>query len=76
MSPQDVMHILFEGVMPWEVKLMLTTFIEEKHFFALAELNERIRYFPYGRSEARNKPLRQFDLHHITDGLKLPLSGK
>lgn len=75
MLPQDVMHILFEGVMPWEVKLMLATFIQEKHYFTLNELNERIKCFSYGRSEARNKPPKAFDMQHITQGLKLPLSG-
>ena len=53
MLPQDVMHILFEGVVPRELKLMLANFIETKKHFSLDELNG---HFSYGRSEARNKP--------------------
>ena len=33
------MSCLFEGVVPWEVKLMLYNFIEEKKFFSIEELN-------------------------------------
>ena len=69
MLPQDVMHILFEGVVPRELKLMLANFIETKKIFSLDELNDRIRHFSYGRSEARNKPPKAFELHHIKDGL-------
>lgn len=72
--PQDIMHVLFEGVIPKEVKLMLEVFIGKK-YFTLYLLNERIRCFPYGRSEAKNKPPKTFEMHHITEGQKLPLSG-
>ena len=73
--PQDVMHILFEGVVPKEVKLMLSVFIVEKQYFTLHLLNERIRCYPYGRSEVKNKPPKAFEMHHITSDQKLPLSG-
>lgn len=33
--PQDIMHILFKGVVPFEIKLMLKVFIYEKHYFNL-----------------------------------------
>ncbi len=75
MLPQDIMHLLFEGVIPWEVKLMLTKFIKEKHYFKLDQLNERIRNFAYGRSESRNKP-HTFEPHHIFESSKLPVSGE
>ena len=75
MLPQVVMHILFEGVIPWEVKLMLANFITEKHFFTLDAFNERMAHFAYGRSEVQNKPPKRFESYHITEGLKLPLSG-
>ena len=28
--PQDVMHIMLEGVLPYEVQLMLTVFVKDK----------------------------------------------
>ena len=40
--PQDIMHVLFEGVIPLETKLMLEVFIFEK-YFTLSFLNDRIR---------------------------------
>jgi len=30
--PQDVMHILLEGVLPYTIKAMLQSFVCEKHF--------------------------------------------
>ena len=61
MLPQDVMHLLFEGVIPWEVKLMLTKFIKEKHYFKL-------------RSESRNNPpipLNQITFLKVQNSLSL-----
>lgn len=74
MMPQDVMHVLFEGVLSWEVRLMLNDFIEKK-YFSLDELNNRISHFAYGRAESRNKPPNVFLIHHIREGGKFPLSG-
>ena len=31
--PQDVMHILLEGVLPYTIKTMLQNFVCEEHFF-------------------------------------------
>ena len=45
--PQDVMHILLEGVLPYEVQLMLTVFVKDKKYFTLDCLNERIKCYPY-----------------------------
>lgn len=74
--PQDVMHIIFEGVLPYETKLLLFTFIYDKKLFALKDLNDRIASFVYGRSEARNKPPKAFEEAHIKGPKKkLPLSG-
>ena len=54
--PQDIMHVIFEGVMPLNVRLMLHRFVYEEGLFSLATLNDRLFNFPYGRSELRNKP--------------------
>ena len=37
--PQDVMHIMFEGVLPLEIKLLLQYFIFDKSYFTLDMLN-------------------------------------
>lgn len=38
--PQDIMHILFEGVVPHELRLMLKEFICRQHYFTTDLLNE------------------------------------
>ena len=72
--PQDVMHVLFEGVLPFETKLMISAFSQEK-FFNLETLNDRRQHFMYGRAESRNRP-KDFQARHFSDtSKKLPLSG-
>ena len=53
--PQDVMHILLEGVLPYIMKLMLKSFIFTKKYFSIDFLNDRITCFTFSRSEARDK---------------------
>ena len=49
--PQDLMHILFEGVVTVEIKLMLKTFIYEKRFFDLDMLNSRLSSLDFDRKK-------------------------
>ena len=53
--PQDIMHVLLEGVVPLELKLMLYEFVNKK-YFDVEFLNSRIENFTYGKKEQRNKP--------------------
>lgn len=70
--PQDVMHIVLEGVLPLETRLLLASFIGDGKF-TLEQLNERVVNFTYGRVEARNKPPKKFEKSHLTS--RLHLSG-
>ena len=54
--PQDIMHILFEGVVPYETKLLLRVLIDEKKFFTLSTLNQRIASFIFGYMDSKNQP--------------------
>lgn len=54
--PQDIMHILLEGVIPYTMSLMLHSFIFVKSYFTLNFLNERIFYFKFSRTESADKP--------------------
>ena len=54
--PQDVMHLLLEGVIPYELKLMLREFTAVKKYFVVEDLNNRIRSFNYSPEEAKDKP--------------------
>lgn len=54
-TPQDIMHVIFEGVAPMEVKFVL------KHLILLGqieldEFNSAIQNFPYSPLEIRDKP--------------------
>lgn len=74
--PHDIMHVLFEGVIPLETKLMLSIFIWEKRYFTLDFLNERIKSFSYGKTESRSKPPKPLERCHIqSPGNKIHLSG-
>ena len=74
--PQDIMHILFEGVIPLETKLILRVFIWDKKYFSLNFLNERIKSFCYGKAESRSKPPKPLEKKHIeSSGSKMHLSG-
>lgn len=55
--PPDIMHDIFEGVAVVEIKCMLSEFIQQKNYFNLTTLNNRIKHFPYGYPDSVNKPL-------------------
>ena len=52
--PEDIMHILFEVIVPYEVKLTLKYFINEKRCFTVAQLNELLESFDYGNTTFLN----------------------
>lgn len=66
--PQDVMHVLLEGVVPYTIKCMLQSMICSKHYFTLNLLNERISCFEYSRTESRNKPAELKDKVLLSEG--------
>jgi hypothetical protein len=53
--PHDIMHDLFEGVIPHELKLLLQ-YCTSQSFFQLATLNHRLKAFSYGYTEIGDKP--------------------
>ena len=75
--PQDVMHVLLEGVQPFEIKLMLKVFIFDKCYFSLDDLNGRLTSFVCGRNDSRTKPPKLFEQKHILElgDTSLGLSG-
>lgn len=54
-TPQDVMHVLFEGVAPMEIKLVLKQLILSGQI-ELDEINSAIINFPYSPLDMRDKP--------------------
>lgn len=53
--PPDVLHDLFEGIVPVELALCIGEMIRRK-YFTLEYLNERILSFPYQRTDKLDKP--------------------
>ena len=54
--PQDMMHVLFEGVIPYELTLLLRYFVTEKKLFTLQELNDYIECYSYSPLELNDRP--------------------
>ena len=52
----DPMHDIFEGVVPYDVKLILHYIIYVLKLITLADLNDRIKNFNYGFYDKKNKP--------------------
>jgi len=52
----DIMHDLFEGVIPDVVCFLLDSFINRKKNFTLDKLNHRIEAFNYGLHYGKSKP--------------------
>lgn len=53
--PQDIMHVLFEGVLMKEFQLLIKYCLSEK-FFTLDQLNQFISTFDYGYHDLSSKP--------------------
>lgn len=73
--PQDIMHVLFEGVFHFEVQLLLKHLILVEGHFTLDILNSRIESFAYSRKETKSRSPKSLLLWHIVGKGKLPLSG-
>jgi hypothetical protein len=53
--PPDLMHDLFEGIVPLEIALCLNALIKDK-YFTLDELNASIKEYPYKWTDKTNAP--------------------
>lgn len=74
--PHDIMHVILEGVLPRNCRLLLYHCIVERKYFTLNHLNKTMLDFNYGEHEKSNSP-RSLDRDKITgDSDKLGQSGK
>ena len=53
--PEDIMHVLYEGVIPYETKNLIRLLEAEGHV-SLQQLNSAIENFDYGYMNAKDKP--------------------
>ena len=54
--PPDIMHDVLEGVLEYELPLIVSKFVMDGHF-SLEWLNIQLRTWDYGPLDARNKPV-------------------
>ena len=50
------MHVLFEGVVPLELSLLLANLIDQRKLFDVTTLNSQLKYHHYGYTEVATKP--------------------
>ena len=54
--PHNLVHVLLEGVLPHQFKLLLQHCVITSKYFSLQCLNTQISTFSYGYSESMNPP--------------------
>lgn len=54
--PEDIMHILFEGIVPYETKLFLKYNIDERRCITVRRLNQLIESFDFGYMNRKDQP--------------------
>ena len=71
----DIMHDVLEGVLQYEVKLMLRQMINVNHYFTLEVLNSRLENMELSSTESKKRPtsLEQNNLN--SDGSSLKQNG-
>ncbi|XP_062580359.1 uncharacterized protein LOC134242286 [Saccostrea cucullata] len=53
--PYDIMHVIFEGVAVYEIKLVLKVLLDER-FIVITEMNNLIENFSYGYANRSSQP--------------------
>ena len=63
--PQDMMHVLLEGVVPIEIGLLLKHAVLEDEAITLEAVNQKIASFSYSYFESDTKPsaITQLSVH-------------
>lgn len=67
----DIMHDLFEGIIPLVLKLVLAHFICEEKCLSINILNTRLNSFNYGIIESKNKPSANFNHQLLNSDAKI-----
>ncbi|XP_066933444.1 uncharacterized protein [Clytia hemisphaerica] len=73
--PNDIMHDLLEGVVPYEIKLCLEALIKDK-FFTLEEFNYLLQTFEFSYSDKKSKPEALKSSIFTTDDRKIKYSAE
>ena len=71
--PPDIMHDVLEGVLPYEIKLMIAHYFQNG-YFNLKEVNKRLEVFNYG-TDSSDKPSSLSAASLCSSGAHLKQSG-
>ena len=66
--PQDLMHVLLEGVFPLHVGQLLQYVIHESKILTLSQINSRILAHPYAYFEEKPSPLKDLEFEGSQSG--------
>lgn len=66
--PQDIMHVVLEGIFPYHMEQLLN-YIIDGSILTLAQINSRIMSFPYSYFNVKPSPLRGSDIHGSQTGM-------
>ena len=66
--PQDLMHVLLEGIFPLHVQALLEHVIHGLSILTLSQINSRILAYPYAYFEVKPSPLKGLDLQGTQSG--------
>ena len=66
--PQDLMHVLLEGVFRVHVNELLKYLVEAISYTTLANINHRIMTYPYAYFEEKSGPLKNLDPYGSQSG--------
>ena len=75
--PQDIMHVILEGVAQYDIRLIICHYIIDEKVFTLDEFNQALGSFNFGYTERRCKPERiHCSVISGSDGEKLKLNSE
>ena len=55
--PQDIMHVLLEGVFPCHLEQLLNYIVCESSVLSISQINSRIKSFPYAYFQEKPSPI-------------------
>ena len=68
--PQDLMHVILEGIFPFHIEQLLK-YILEQSLITLSEINSRISSFPFAYFNTKPTPLSNCELQGTQSGILL-----
>jgi hypothetical protein len=69
--PQDLMHVLLEGVFPLHLGQLLQYIIRDASILSLSQINSRILAFPYAYFEEKPSALASLDVQGTQSGMRV-----